>query len=165
MLKPILIAGVLGALCSPQAVSAYDPEGFNDCVLEFVSIARSDFAADELLRACARKHETDLSGQSKYSSDAPPVVAEPDETDDSVAATWRQVASSEDFLLADRDTRDLLRRKFLEWVIIPDMTEDQREMLGEEVRAMFMDRTEPDLDRNAFDAFDEPSSGPWEKYQ
>jgi len=154
MLKPILIAVATGALLLPQAASAYDPDGFNDCVLEFVSIAKSDFAADELLRACARKHETDLRGQPG------PAVVESDDVDDSVAVTWRQVASSEDFLLADRDARDLMRRKFLDWVIIPSMTKEQREELEQEVRTVFMDRTESDLDRNVFDAFDGDALSP-----
>jgi len=71
MLKPILIAAATGALLLPQAVSAYDPDGFHSCMLDNMRGGMGNAAVLAVRQSCAYLHDTTTNGNR-----LPPPIAE-----------------------------------------------------------------------------------------
>lgn len=134
---------ILAGMNWKMAVSDNDSDthGFNACVLESLPEADTDFIAVELLNACARKNGTDVKGEPLITQE---VHGAPSSASAEIPIKWPDVVESHAFMSADRDTRDLLRRKYLEWVITPPHAEqfEEEPELERAVRLQFFQQSE-----------------------
>lgn len=113
----------------PLEPSKPKPTTYEDCVLEHLSPGLAKDAIGLIHRAC----------DGKFRSKPAPSTTQPKTT---VPVTWAEVITTEAFHHASPETRGIIRQFFFEWVMLPEMPNNDITQL---VRADFYAHTQPDV--------------------
>ena len=127
-----VVAFAAGALAPIEPFKA-EATTYEDCLFDHLDAGLSNNAASLTHKACRMKFPPAPKAQGT------PAAASPE------PYLWRDVVASADFQQASAETREMLRRLYLDWVVLnayPSIGND----MAREVREKFNARTQSDID-------------------